>query len=118
MLASLFLSGDLRAQALLLLPQLGRELRAEVFRLEYLADLDLGLPGHGIGTTLHPLDRLLLRLHLPDPEPGDELLRLRERAVDDAALRPAEPHARAFRARMKSLRSEEHTSELQSHSFI
>jgi len=31
----------LRAQALLLLPELGRELGPEVFRLEHLANLDL-----------------------------------------------------------------------------
>jgi len=31
----------LRAQALLLLPELGREFGPEVFRLEHLADLDL-----------------------------------------------------------------------------
>ena len=36
------LLGDLRAQALLLLPELGRELGAEVLRLEHLANLDLG----------------------------------------------------------------------------
>src|SRR6185369_274423 len=105
-LFALFLFGDLRAQALFLLAQLGRELRTEVLRLEHLADLDLGLPRHGVGAALHPLDRLLLRLDLPDPESGDELLRLRERAVDHAALRAGEPHARAFRARMKSLAGE------------
>ena len=42
--AYLLLLGDLRAQALLLLPELGRELVAEVLRLEHLANLDLGSP--------------------------------------------------------------------------
>ena len=37
-------AADLRAQALLLLPELGRELVAEVLGLEHLADLDLATP--------------------------------------------------------------------------
>ena len=36
--------------ALLLLPQLGRELGAEVLGLEHLADLDLGSPPSGWGS--------------------------------------------------------------------
>src|SRR5712692_1037997 len=48
----------LLAQALLLLPELGRELGAEVLCLEHLANLDLGHPFHGIGAALDPLDRL------------------------------------------------------------
>src|SRR5438105_12788518 len=59
----------LGAQALFLLAQLGRELGAEVLGLEHLADLDLGLGArHRVGAALDPLDRLLLRLHLPEPE--------------------------------------------------
>src|SRR6266480_422361 len=52
---------DLRALALLLRPQLGRELGAEIFRLEDLADLDLGVLE---GSALEPLDRLFLRPRL------------------------------------------------------
>ena len=37
------LCGHLRAQALLLLPQFGRELGTEVFRFVHLANLNLGL---------------------------------------------------------------------------
>src|SRR5438309_4928517 len=76
------LRGYLRAQALLLLPQLGRELGAEVLRLEHLADLDLGILPHRIGAALDPFDRLLLRLYLPDPDAGDQLLGLGEGPVD------------------------------------
>jgi len=50
---------DLRAQALLLLPELGSELGTEVGRLEHLANLNLRLRASGVGTALHPLDRLL-----------------------------------------------------------
>src|SRR2546425_9391172 len=41
---------------------------------------------HGIEATLDPLDGFLLRVHLPQPEPGDQLFRLGERAVDHGAL--------------------------------
>src|SRR4051812_19269376 len=53
---------DLLAQALLLLAQLGRELGAEILRLEHLPDLDLRLPLKRIGAAPDPLDGLLLRL--------------------------------------------------------
>ena len=45
-------SSHLRAQALLLLPQFGREFGTEVFGLEHLANLDLGLAGMGLGQRL------------------------------------------------------------------
>src|SRR5687767_2171380 len=62
----LLLPGYLCSQALLLLPELRRELGSEVVRLEHLADLDLGfLAREGIRATFHPFDRLFLRLHLP-----------------------------------------------------
>src|SRR5262245_57550805 len=78
----LLLRRQLRPQPLLLGPQLGRELGAEVVGLEDLPDLDLRLALVGIGAALDPLDALLFRLHLPQPEPRDQLLGLRERAVD------------------------------------
>src|SRR5437879_155864 len=102
------LRGDLRAQALLLLPQLGRELGAEVLRLEHLADLDLRILPHRIGAALDPFDRLFLRLHLPDPEAGDQLLGLGEGPVDDGALGSREPDARALRARVQPFAREHH----------
>jgi hypothetical protein len=61
----LLFRGYLRAQTLLLLPQLGRELGAEVLGLEYLANFDLSLLVMGIGAALDPLDCFFLRLHLP-----------------------------------------------------
>src|SRR5882762_4845688 len=104
----LLLRGYLRAQALFLLSELGRELGAEVLRLEHLADLDLGLSFEGIGAALDPFDRLRLGLHLPQPETGDQLFRFGERPVDHGALRAREPDARALRARLEPLAGEHH----------
>src|SRR6185503_11311841 len=97
--SALLLRRNLRTQALLLFAELGCELGAEVRRLEHLTNLDLGFAGGGIGAALDPFDRLLLRLHLPQPVAGDELLRLAERPVDHGALVSGEPDARALRAR-------------------
>src|SRR5438445_1317608 len=58
------LFGQLRAQALFLLPELGSELGAEIRRLEHLANFDLALRARGIGAALDPFDRFFLRLHL------------------------------------------------------
>src|SRR5207247_11362843 len=101
----LLLLGNLRAVPLLLLPQLGSERGAEVRRLEDLANLDLGVLER---SALEPLDRLFFRPHLPQPEPGDELLRLGEGAVDDGPLPLGELDARALRARLESLAREHH----------
>src|SRR3954447_19402213 len=90
------LLGGLLAQPLLLVAQLGGELLAEVVGLDELAQLHLAVRERG---ALQPLERLLLRLHLPDPVAGDELLRLGERAVDHGRRGAAEAHARAVRAR-------------------
>src|SRR5438046_4169991 len=67
-------------------------------------------------STLFPYTTLFRSegLHLPDPEAGDQLLRLGEGPVDHGPLASRESDARAFRAGLESLRSEEHTSELQS----
>src|SRR5712691_6934106 len=89
------LRGCLGAHALLLLPELGAQRRAEVVRLEHLPNLDLALLER---SALEPRDRLVLRLHLPQPEAGDELLGLGERSVDHGPLRSFKPHARALRA--------------------
>ena len=57
-------------------------------RLEHLTDLDLRLlSGHRVRTAAHPFQGLLHRLHLPQPEAGDELLGFRERPVDHQRLR-------------------------------
>src|SRR4249920_2900078 len=82
--ALLVLRVDLRAQTLFLCAKLGRKFGAEIFRFEDLADLDLGRAAlEQRGAALHPLDRFVERFDLDDPEAGDELLRLRERAVND-----------------------------------
>src|SRR4051794_24617763 len=76
----------LLAQPLLLLAQLGRELGAEVRRLEQRAHLDLAVLVMRVGAAREPFERLVHRLDLPQPEAGDQLLRLGEGAVDDGAL--------------------------------
>src|SRR5712692_4567098 len=98
----------LRAQVLLLFPELGRELGPEVFRLEHLANLDLRLAREGIRAALEPFNRLCLRLHLPQPEAGDQLLRLGERPVDHGALDSREPDPRALRAWLEPLGGKQH----------
>src|ERR1700752_4938762 len=65
---------DLLAQSLFLRAQLRRELLAEILCLEDLAELDFGPAVER--RLLEPLDRLVHRLHLPEPETGDELLGL------------------------------------------
>src|ERR1700684_995117 len=47
----------------------------------HLPDLDLGVFLPHVGNALDPLDRLLHRLGLNNPESGDELLRLRDTPV-------------------------------------
>src|SRR5688572_29152070 len=69
---------DLLAEPLLLRARLRRELVAEVLGLEHGTDLDLGGAHAGVGHAAHPRDGVLHRLHLPEPEAGDELLRLGE----------------------------------------
>jgi hypothetical protein len=57
------------------------ESRCEVFGLEDLADLYVGLAFVEDGAALNPLDRLFERLDLPEPEAGDEFLAFDEGAV-------------------------------------
>ncbi len=82
----ILLSGYLRAHALLLFPQLGREVGAEIFCLEQLANFNLGLAREWIRAALDPFDRLVLRLHLPQSEAGDQVLRFGERSLNNGAL--------------------------------
>src|SRR5439155_16651532 len=83
------LRGHLGADSLLLLPDLpARVAGGEILGLEHLAQLDLGPAVER--RPLEPFDRLVLRLHLPEPEAGDQLLRLAEGPVGDGALRPFE----------------------------
>src|SRR5690606_31848892 len=102
---------ELGAQLLLLGAQLGREFLAEVLGLEHRADLDLGLlAGHRIRAAPDPLERLLHRLDLPDPEAGDQLLGLGEGPVDDGLLAAAEAHALALAARVQAVAGQHHAS--------
>src|SRR6266852_3919532 len=61
-----------------------------------------------VGCPLEPLEGLVDRAHLPQPVPGDQLLGLRERPVDDGALLAVEPNALALRARVEAARLEHH----------
>src|SRR4051794_11491274 len=70
------------------------------------ADLDLRRAGHRVRAALDPLDRLVHRADLPEPEAGDELLGLGERPVDDGPLGAVEAHARALGARREALAGE------------
>src|SRR5881409_3543196 len=83
----------LRAQSLLLLLELRLERITEVVRLEHLANLHFTFLERG---PFQPLDGLAERLHLPQPETGDQLLRLGEGPVDHRPLAPGEPDARAL----------------------
>src|SRR5436190_446462 len=66
--------------------KLGGQRLAEIFRREDLADLDFAIFFVRIRAALHPLDRFLPRLALPQPEPRDQLLGLGKRAVRHGAL--------------------------------
>src|SRR5216684_338199 len=89
--SKLFLSRHQLALPRLLLPQLRRQLRPEIFRFEHLPNLNLRLARHRIRAALDPLDRLFHRPYLPQPESGNQLLGLSERAIDHAPLRSREP---------------------------
>src|SRR6266516_236277 len=102
---ALFVLCDRRALPLFLLAQLGRERGAEVLSLEDLPDFDLALLERN---ALRPLQRLGLVLHLPDPEAGDQLFGLRERAVTHGALGTRIRDARPLGRRLQSLTRQHH----------
>src|SRR5262249_14827119 len=89
------------AELPLLLDDLGGGL-GEVGRFEHLADLDLAVLLVGLRASPHPLDGLLLRLHLDHPVAREELLRLGKRAVHHGALAARELDARSLRARLEA----------------
>src|SRR5258705_12960404 len=68
----------LGAQPLFLLAQLGRQRLAKIFRGKYLPDFDLGAAVER--RTLHPVNRLIQRFGLDQPETGDEAVAEFERA--------------------------------------
>src|SRR5262249_41332275 len=79
------LAGDLRAQAVFLLTQFGREFGTEVLRLKYLADFDHTVLVVWVGAALDPLDRLFPGLDVPHPEARDQFLGFRKGPVDHGA---------------------------------
>src|SRR5713101_5506998 len=91
--------GCRRAQPLLLLPEFGLERGTEVLRLEHLANLHFAVLER---SPLQPFDGLVERLRLPQPEAGDQLLRLGEGAVGHGPLRSRELDPRSLRARLQS----------------
>src|SRR5262249_15974007 len=99
--------GHLCTQALLSSPEFARRVaRCALSRFEYLADLHLGAVV--ARSALEPLDRLLFRFGLPDPEAGDQLLRLGEWAVGHGSLVSVEFDPRSFGTGLQSLPSEHH----------
>src|SRR6267378_2566205 len=96
------------AELLLLLPDLsGGVAGSEIRRLENLANLDFCSPVER--SAFEPFNRFFLRLHLPKPETGDQLLRLGEGPVDHGPLPTSELDARTLRARLEPFGREHHT---------
>src|SRR5437868_5916040 len=82
--ASGLVRGSLLAHSLFLFAQLRRKVVAEIFGLENLAHLDFGSAVER--SALQPLDRFFLRLHLPEPESGNQLFGFREWSICHRAL--------------------------------
>src|SRR5260370_15796332 len=61
-----------------------------------------------VGGPLEPLEGLVDRAHLPQPVPGDQLLRLSERPVDDGPFLAVEPNPLVLRARLEAACLEHH----------
>src|ERR1700738_5170566 len=80
----------------------------EVVRFVNLANFDLTILAGRIGDALGPFHRLFPRLHLPQPEAGDQLFRLGERPVDDGTLGAREFDARALCAPLEPPGDEQH----------
>src|SRR3989442_7016250 len=104
---SLLACRRLFADPLFLLAELRRELLAEVVGLEHGADFDVRLLVVRVRAPLQPLDGLLHRLDLPEPETGDELLGLGERPIDDGTSRTRESHPLALGRRVQAFTRQE-----------
>src|SRR5256885_9314656 len=94
-----------RALAFLLLPELGRKFRAEVFRFRDLADLALAATRH-LEEALRPRDRVFLRLRLEQREARDQLLGFGEGPVGHGDLPARTPDACTLGARQAPLGGE------------
>src|ERR1700733_3872670 len=88
---------------LALLAQIRRKGLAEVFGLEDRPNLDHRLAWMRIGAALQPFDRLVDGFDLPQPEPGDQLLGLRERTVKNRTLMAGKPHTLAASTGVQTL---------------
>ena len=96
-------SCHLSAEVFFLLNFFVVEGRCEVFGLQDLADLYVGVAFVGVGASLDPLDGLFERLDLPEPEAGDEFLAFGEGAVGDGAVLAGEVDASAFGGGVKTV---------------
>src|SRR3546814_12099279 len=102
----LLLAFELLADTCLTLARLVGGDLLEILHAVERADLDLAGAEHRVRAALHPFDRFVERLHLPDPVAGDELLGLGERAVDHGAVLAVELDARALAARLQAVAGE------------
>jgi hypothetical protein len=89
-----------RAQAYLLLAQFGRECFAEIFRRKDLPDFDLGTAIEW--RALHPIDCLIQRLRLDQPESRHQIAGQAERTAAHAARLAGISNACAFRTRVQA----------------
>jgi hypothetical protein len=80
LIAASVLARNLLALSRLLRFQLGRQIRAEIFGVEDSAYLDLFLALFE-RRTADPLDGLVHRFHLPEPEAGNQFLGLGEGSI-------------------------------------
>src|SRR5208283_605094 len=97
---------DRLAELLLLLAEVARGVAGgEVVRFKDRTNLDFALLE---GAALEPLDGLVHRLHLPQPEASDELLGLAEGSITHRLLRTLEAHALSRGARLEALGRQQH----------
>src|SRR6266481_826123 len=83
-LTSFSLFAHLGTQTLFLLTQFRRQRLAEILCIEDLPDFDFSTTVEW--RTLHPVDRLVQRLDLDEPEAGDEIIGHSKRAMAHAGL--------------------------------
>src|ERR1700730_19256241 len=76
---------------------------SEVFRLEDLADFDIRRAGHRVRAALDPFNRLIDRFYVPDPIPGNQVLRIREWPHGDGAILSGKCDARALRTCLETI---------------
>src|SRR5450755_434262 len=75
--------------------------RREILHLIELPDFDVGALGHGVGCTLHPANRFLQRLALPNPVAGYQFRCVGEGTHANHAVLPGERHTSPLRRRLQ-----------------